>query len=69
MRFAALFVLAPLLFAEAKTDWNSFRGPNGSGVADATNLPVKLDKEKISSGEWRCLPATLRPLFPAIASS
>jgi hypothetical protein len=27
-------------------DWPRFRGPNGSGVADAKNLPVEWDDDK-----------------------
>ena len=38
---AALLSLAATL-AYAASDWPSFRGPNGSGVADLANLPVRF---------------------------
>jgi outer membrane protein assembly factor BamB len=38
LRAALLLLFASL--AHAASDWPSFRGPNGSGVADSVNLPV-----------------------------
>jgi outer membrane protein assembly factor BamB len=40
--FALLALLS--ISAAAKTDWNRFRGPNGSGVADTTGLPSVVDE-------------------------
>src|SRR2546426_126923 len=43
--FAALF--AALFAANAfSADWMQFRGPNGSGVGDATRLPSEFGPEK-----------------------
>jgi outer membrane protein assembly factor BamB len=39
-------VLAPTLVARAPVDWTRFRGPNGSGVSAAANVPVEFGKEK-----------------------
>jgi len=38
---SALLLAAPL----AAADWTQFRGPNGSGVSDATGLPVEMGPE------------------------
>jgi len=47
----ALIALVGLtLNATAKTDWARFRGPNGSGVADTTGLPSKVDD---SNTAWK----------------
>ena len=41
-RFATALVLAASIpFAHA-ADWPQFRGPNGSGISDAVNLPVEF---------------------------
>ncbi len=47
MKFRALTVPATLLAAQLlnAADWNRFRGPNGSGVSDATSLPVEFGPE------------------------
>jgi outer membrane protein assembly factor BamB len=37
IRLSTLLILAGLCFA---ADWPQFRGPNGSGVGDATRLPI-----------------------------
>ena len=29
------------------TSWNQFRGPNGSGVAEACQPPVKIDADHV----------------------
>ena len=36
-------------------EWSRFRGPNGSGVSGATNLPVEFGPKRESSGRLRCL--------------
>jgi len=47
-----LYLLAPLLFAlhmsrlAAAQDWARFRGPNGTGVSRAANLPVEFGPDK-----------------------
>ena len=46
---SAVSVLSVFLFAvfpAGAAEWSRFRGPNGSGVADATGLPVDLGDEK-----------------------
>ena len=42
MRLSVLFLSAVAWTAE----WSSFRGPNGSGVADATGIPSEFGPEK-----------------------
>src|SRR5882724_5597741 len=42
-RILAIAVLAGAAFA---ADWLQFRGPNGSGVGDATHLPIRFGPEK-----------------------
>ena len=32
--------------AHGSENWTRFRGPNGTGVSDATNLPVSFGPEK-----------------------
>ena len=44
MRSAALLVLLSLSLSAA--DWTRFRGPNGSGVAGVTGLPVEFGPQK-----------------------
>jgi len=36
--------------AQAQSHWNQFRGPNGNGITDAKNLPVKFSE---SSARWK----------------
>src|SRR5687768_9761830 len=51
MRHAIL--LLPLLLA---ADWNRFRGPNGTGVSDAKDIPTTIDAASI---RWKApLPGT-----------
>src|SRR5438552_473950 len=66
MRLAAFLLFPSLVLCGAKTDWTSFRGPNGSGVAEASNLPGQIDKEK--NLLWR---VTLPPGFssPVLAGN
>ena len=44
---STLTMLAPALFAAAPNtpDWSRFRGPNGQGTAQASNLPVRFGPE------------------------
>ena len=42
-RILAIAVFAGTTFA---ADWMQFRGPNGSGVGDATELPARFGPEK-----------------------
>ena len=41
--FSLAICLLTALPAFAKTDWSRFRGPNGTGVAETTGLPSKID--------------------------
>ena len=43
MRYAGLVVAATLLGSTfcSGQEWTRFRGPNGSGVSDATGIPIK----------------------------
>ena len=46
-----LTAIALLIFTSAATlqaaePWTRFRGPNGTGVSDATNLPVEFGPDK-----------------------
>src|SRR5262245_56675982 len=43
-------VTAPAI-ARAPVDWTRFRGPNGSGVSAAANVPIEFGKDK--NLEWR----------------
>jgi outer membrane protein assembly factor BamB len=45
IRLLASFLLCSSFAAQAATDWNRFRGPNGSGVAKTTGLPDKIAPE------------------------
>src|SRR5262245_53291418 len=48
-RFIAALILALLCAGRATAsdnEWSRFRGPNGTGVSDATNLPVEFGPEK-----------------------
>src|SRR5215470_10477944 len=48
-RFVPALILALLCGVQATAtgdDWARFRGPNGTGVSDATNLPVEFGPEK-----------------------
>lgn len=51
-RFHFLLVLPVVALSipavHADTAWNRFRGPNGSGVAEATNLPVNLEENNVA---------------------
>ena len=40
---AVVLMLAVAGWAE---DWSRFRGPNGSGISNATGLPVEFGPEK-----------------------
>jgi outer membrane protein assembly factor BamB len=45
MRFCSLFLVVTLAVGYS-ADWARFRGPNGSGVGDGTNLPVEFGPGK-----------------------
>src|SRR5262245_6529570 len=48
-RFIPALILALICGVQATAtseDWARFRGPNGTGVSDATNLPVEFGPEK-----------------------
>src|SRR5688572_23354891 len=36
----------PTLLSGAVTDWSQFRGPNGTGVAETTGLPIEFGPTK-----------------------
>jgi outer membrane protein assembly factor BamB len=40
------FLLGISVFAFANDDWSRFRGPNGTGISTATNLPVEFGPDK-----------------------
>src|SRR5262252_5363324 len=48
-RFITALIIALLCGGQAiadHEDWSRFRSPNGTGVSDATNLPVEFGPEK-----------------------
>jgi outer membrane protein assembly factor BamB len=45
MKSLCSLLLLPALTLSAATDWNRFRGPNGSGVSPATGLPDTVTEE------------------------
>src|SRR5262245_64920738 len=48
-RFITAFILALFCGGQAPADdneWSRFRGPNGTGVSNSTNLPVEFGPEK-----------------------
>lgn len=56
---AGIFFLASQVLAEPSSSWNRFRGPNGSGVAEGCQPPVKLGK---ACEAWRV------PVPPGLSS-
>ena len=42
-RLSGILMVLSGLVSQAATDWPRFRGPNGSGVSDAGNLPAELN--------------------------
>jgi outer membrane protein assembly factor BamB len=46
MRLAAVFTLVSLASAAPSTEWDRFRGPNGSGVSTDTGIPAEFGPEK-----------------------
>src|SRR5215475_12950690 len=48
-RFISTLIIAQIcagLAIASDDEWSRFRGPNGTGVSGATNLPVEFDPEK-----------------------
>ena len=45
--FFILSVLALSLFQVKATNWNQYRGPNGSGVAQDCQPPYKISKKSL----------------------
>ena len=45
MKLTATLALLFAVTAAAATDWNRFRGPNGSGVAETTGLPSAVSEQ------------------------
>src|SRR5215471_9278681 len=48
-RFIAALIIALIGAGQAtanEDEWSRFRGPNGTGISGATNLPVEFDPEK-----------------------
>ena len=41
----SLLLTAIATVASAKTDWNRFRGPNGSGYVETTGLPTAVTED------------------------
>ncbi len=53
---AALIVFAALAAGHTADEWSRFRGPNGSGISDATSIPVKWSEDDYN---WKVkLPGT-----------
>ena len=50
--FFILSVLALSLFQVKATNWNQYRGPNGSGVAQDCQPPYKISKKNLI---WKTL--------------
>jgi hypothetical protein len=47
LRFAAFLLLSAVLTSSARgADWDRFRGPNGSGIADGRPLPREIGPDK-----------------------
>jgi hypothetical protein len=42
----SILAMAALASVSFPADWSRFRGPNGSGVGDATHLPTEFGPEK-----------------------
>ncbi|MEN3939754.1 PQQ-binding-like beta-propeller repeat protein [Prosthecobacter sp. SYSU 5D2] len=42
MKITLALTLLLTTYASAKTDWNRFRGPNGTGVAETSGLPTEV---------------------------
>ena len=40
------FILAAPIGARSAPDWSRFRGPNGSGISTATNVPIEFGPQK-----------------------
>ncbi len=45
MRIALLVALTLLTGPAVASDWSRFRGPNGTGVDESTDLPIRFDLE------------------------
>ena len=66
-RVFIILALAMLLSAAANAqNWPAFRGPNGSGIADARPLPVTWDAEKSVNILWKTAVPGLGHSSPAI---
>ena len=55
-----------LTIAAHAQNWPTFRGPNGSGIADARPLPVTWDGEKSVNILWKTAVPGLGHSSPAI---
>jgi outer membrane protein assembly factor BamB len=44
--FVTAFVIAPSTGAAGPSEWSRFRGPNGSGISTATNVPTEFGPTK-----------------------
>jgi outer membrane protein assembly factor BamB len=42
----SIFFLVAPLGARSAPDWSRFRGPNGSGISAATNVPIEFGPQK-----------------------
>lgn len=51
-RFAILVAFLSSITVNAQ-NWPSFRGPNGSGVAEGANPPITWDLEKSQNALWK----------------
>lgn len=67
MRFLTLSALILALLgaslAAAPANWTRFRGPNGTGVSEATNLPVDFGPEKSVKWKTPLPPGHSSPVF------
>src|SRR5438874_7532775 len=46
-RLASLLLLATFARFAGAADWDRFRGPNGTGISDDKNVPVKWAKDNV----------------------
>ena len=42
----SILLISVISFAQENTDWSQFRGPNGSGLSETTNLPLEFGPNK-----------------------
>src|SRR5215213_1355026 len=58
-----LAILSAPSLLSATENWSRFRGPNGTGVSDATNLPVEFGPESHVKWKTPLPPGHSSPVF------